>query len=218
MGKVIQRVDAPLVSCVLVRNMGNAVDDRVTHIHVRGCHINFGAEYPGPIRINSRLHFLKKLQILFHGTITAGAVFARLRQCAPVRADFIGAEIIDIGIALFDDPDRIFIHLVKVVGRIEKIISPVGAKPPDICLDGFDKFGFFLRRVGIIKTKMERSVILLSYGVVQQYGLGVPNVKITVGFRRKTCNHPVHTSVRKVLIDELFNKIFRVLFHKLSSS
>ena len=60
MCKIIHRVDAPGVTCSVMRHMCHTVDDRVTHIDIRRCHINFRTQNLFSILKFSVLHILKE--------------------------------------------------------------------------------------------------------------------------------------------------------------
>ena len=54
--------------------MGYTIDDRVTHVDIRGSHIDLGTEYLLSILIFAVFHIFKQLQIFLHGTVTVRAV------------------------------------------------------------------------------------------------------------------------------------------------
>ena len=59
MSEVVHRVDAPLVTGVVVCHMGNTVDNRITHIDIRRCHIDLRAENLLSVLVHTVLHILK---------------------------------------------------------------------------------------------------------------------------------------------------------------
>ena len=61
MGKIIHRIDAPLIACVVMTHTGHPVDNRITHVDIRGSHIDLGAEHLLSVLILSFLHLLKEL-------------------------------------------------------------------------------------------------------------------------------------------------------------
>ena len=61
MGEVVHGVDAPIVPGPVVVGAFDAVNHRVTHVHVGVCHVNFGAQYAVAIRVDAGLHLLKEL-------------------------------------------------------------------------------------------------------------------------------------------------------------
>ena len=61
MRKVIHGVDTPLVAGILVGEVRDAVDDRIPHVDVRGCHVNLCAEHALAVRILALSHLLEEL-------------------------------------------------------------------------------------------------------------------------------------------------------------
>ena len=57
--KIVHRIDAPFVSCIVVSHMRHAVQDRISHIDIRGCHVYPGTEYLFSIFVNAILHIFK---------------------------------------------------------------------------------------------------------------------------------------------------------------
>ena len=55
-GKVIARVDAPLVTGLMVMGVADAIEDRVTQVHVARGHVDLGAQRAGAIRELTCLH------------------------------------------------------------------------------------------------------------------------------------------------------------------
>ena len=78
MGKIVHRINAPLISGVVMVHVGNAVNDRVAHVHVAAGHVDLGAEHFLAILELSVFHPLKQIKILFHGTVPVRTLLARL--------------------------------------------------------------------------------------------------------------------------------------------
>ena len=70
---------------------------------------------------------MEEIEIFFHGTVSIRAVAARLGQRAAIFADLLGAYIVDICLALFDDMDGPIVELRDLVGGEENTIFKVGA-------------------------------------------------------------------------------------------
>ena len=140
MCKIIHRIDAPLVTRIMVCHMCHTIQDRITHIDIRGCHIDMGTQYLCAILVHAVFHIFKQLQIFFNASVTVWIFLTRLCQCSSVGADLICAQIGYICFALFDQFYRAFIHLIKIIGCKEETIFPVSPKPFDISLDGLYEF------------------------------------------------------------------------------
>ena len=78
----------------------------------------------------------------------------------------IGEELGYIGFPLLDQFLRTLIHPVKIVGCEKEPVLPVRAEPGNIFLDRFHELDLFLGRIGIVKTQVERSVILFCKSVI----------------------------------------------------
>ena len=161
MCKIVHRVDAPFITGIMVGHMRYTVDDRIAHIDIRGCHVNPGAEHFLSILVFSFLHLLKQTQILFHGSVTIGAVFSGLFQRTSVFTDLVCAQVTDKSLSFFDQLDGTLIHHVKVIGSKIQMFFIVGAQPFHVSFDGLYKFCILLRRIRIVKPQVEGSVIFL---------------------------------------------------------
>ena len=166
MSEVIHRIDTPCITGSVVSHMSNTIDDRVTHIHIRRCHVNLCTENLFSIGIFALFHFFKKLKVFFNRTVAVRAFFTRLCQSTTILADLVGGQVTDISFAFFDQLDCSFIHLTEIIGSEEKSVLPVSTEPFDICFDGFYKFTFFFCRVGIIKTHIKLTVVFFGKSVI----------------------------------------------------
>ena len=165
-GKVIHRVDAPFVTRIVMCHVGDAVDYGISHVHVRGSHVDLRAQHPASVGELPVFHPLKEVQIFFHAAVPPGTVFPRLRQRAAVRADLLGREVADEGFSLFDQGDGRFIHSVKVVRGKVQAVFPVRAEPGHIGLDRIHEFRALFGGIGVVKAKVKTAVILLRGPVV----------------------------------------------------
>ena len=215
MREVIHRVDAPFIPCILMRQMRDPVEDRVPHIDVGRGHIDLRAEHHRAVGILSRLHVPEESQAFLRIPVPVRVVSARLGQRAAVLADLIRAQAADIGEPLPDQQLRLLVHRVKVIGREEAAIPEISAQPPDILLDGLHKFALFLRGVRVVETQIEAAVVLLRDPGVEDDGLRVSDMKISVRFRRKTRTDFVVPSLLQIPVYDVLDEIsrFRLLSH-----
>ena len=214
MGKVVHGINAPLVSSVVMAHTGHTVDHRVSHIDVGGRHIDLGAEHLFPVLIHAVLHFLEELQVLLHRSVPVGAVFSRSVEISPVFPDLIGRKVADECLSFFDQMDCTLIHCIKVVRRKKQPVLKFRAQPFHVVYDGLHILRFFLRGVRIIKTEIEFSAVFLCQSRIQDNGLGMSDVEISVGLRWESRLDMVIYALRQVFIDFLFNKIFRNCFFR----
>ena len=215
MSKVIHWINAPGVAGSVVGHMSNTVDDRITHVHVRRCHIDLGTKNFFSIGIFAFFHFFKKLEIFFNRTVTVRALFSRICQSSTVLADLIGSQVTDISFSFFDQFDGCFIHLSKVIRSKEKSVLPVSTKPFDISFNRFYKFTFFFCRVCIIKTHIKLAVVFLGKSVIQKNGFGMSDMEVSIRLRWEAGVYGIINTLCKVFINDVFNKIFRngFVFH-----
>ena len=207
MGKVIHGINAPLIAGVMMRHAGHTVNHRVSHVDVGRCHVDFCTQHLLTVLVKTVLHIFKQRQIFLHGTIPVRAVLSGRIEVSPVFPDLLRRQITDIGLSFFDQLHRAFVHGVKIIGSKEQPVLEVGSQPFYICNDGFHIFGFFLRGIGIVKTEVEFSSILLCKTIVQKNGLGMSDMKIAVGLRREPGLDVVIYSLRQILVDFLFDEI-----------
>ncbi len=74
-GEVVHRVDAPLVTGLVVFSELNAVQHRIAHHDERRRHIDFGTQTRFTFFEATGTHFFKQRRVLFHATIAERAVF-----------------------------------------------------------------------------------------------------------------------------------------------
>src|SRR5271163_3837746 len=68
-------------------------------------------------------------------------------------AGLLGALIVNVSLAIFDQFDGPFVELVEIVGGIEKPV-PLVAEPVDVGLDRLYVFGFFLLGIGVVEAEI----------------------------------------------------------------
>ena len=88
-GKVVHRVNAPLVAGLMVFGELNAVQHRIAHHDKRRSHIDFRTQAGLTFFKATGTHFFEQRQVLFNATIAVRAVFTWLSQRATVFADFV---------------------------------------------------------------------------------------------------------------------------------
>ena len=215
MSKIIHGINAPFVSGPVVGHARHAVDHRVPHVDIRRSHVDLRPEYLFPVLICALAHLLKQPQVLIYRTLPVRAVFSGLGQGPPVCPDLLRRQVADICPAFLDQPDGAFIHLVKIIRREIQAVFPVRSQPSDVLHDGIHKLYLFLGGVCVVKPHIERAVVLPGQPVIQQYGFGMSDMQVAVGFRREPGTYMIVHSFRKVFINLLLYKILRynVVFH-----
>ena len=115
----------------------------------------------------------------------------RFRERSPIPSHLVSRQAIDIGEALLDEDDGKVIEPLEIVGGEKHVVAPVESKPADIFLNRLYVFRIFRRRVRIIHAEMTDPARLLAGNAeVEADRLGMPDMEIAVGFRRKTSDHP----------------------------
>ena len=210
-GKVVHRVDAPGVARVVVVVVGDAVNHRVTHVHVAAGHVNSGAEHSGTFGIVAAFHGLEECQILLHRGIAVGGGGAGSHQIAALLAHRLAVLQVHIGQAVLDEVYGALVVEIKDIGGPVQVLTPVETQPVDIFLDGVDEFDIFLAGVGVIKTQVTHRPevgIFLGKTEIQTDGLGVADVQITVRLRGETGNRYLAVTLGQVpgyhVADEVF--------------
>ena len=190
MGVIVHGIDAPGVAGAVVALMLDAVQDRVPHIQVGRGHVDLGPEGPGPVGKLAGPHPLKQVQVLRHRPVAKGAVGARLRQGAPVLPDLLRAQVAHIGLARRDQVQGILVQLLEIVRGEEQPVLPVEPHPPDVGQDGIHILHLFFAGVGVIEPEVADAVVIGGQAEVEADGLGVADVEVAVGLRRKARDHP----------------------------
>ncbi|MNN07532.1 hypothetical protein D3C81_1203590 [compost metagenome] len=175
MGKCIHRINAPFIAGVMMRRMHDAVDDRVSQIDVRRGHVDFGAQHLLPVLEFAGAHPFEQVEVLLDRAVAVGAVFTRLGQRPAQLADLVGAEIIHVGFALFDQQHRAFVHLLKIIRRKMQFF-PIEAQPFDVFLDRIDILYVFFHRVGVVESQVGASAKLVRQREVDPDRFGMPDM------------------------------------------
>ena len=114
-GEVVHRVDAPLVTGLVVFSELNAVQHRIAHHDERRRHIDFGTQTRFTFFEATGTHFFKQRQVLFHATIAERAVFTRLSQRTAVFTDFVSRQFVDVCQTFVNQFNRVGIQLIEIV-------------------------------------------------------------------------------------------------------
>ena len=217
MCKVIERINAPGIPRSMMGRMQHTINDRISHDHIRRSHIDLGAKHLFPILVLAFLHLLEKLQVLFDASVSIGTFLARMLQIATSIMDFLTRLVIDIRKTHADQLAGEFIQLRKIVRCIMDRFLPMEAKPLHILQNGIHILDLFLCRVRIIEADIRLPVILLSNAKIETDALHMPDVKVSIRFRRKTRQHPIIRidMICNIFIDFCFDKIrsFSFFFH-----
>ena len=134
MRKVIHRIYAPLVTCVVMGCMSYSVYNGISHIDVRRCHVYFCSKHLFAVCIFARFHLFKELQILLYASVSVRAFLARLFEGASVFSYLICVEVAYKRLALVYELYCAFVHFIEIV-RCPQAFVPFKAQPSYICFD-----------------------------------------------------------------------------------
>lgn len=166
----------------------HAVDDGVAEVHVGVGHVYLGTEHHGSFLYFAAVHLLEQLQVFFDGAVAVGAFHTRLGGGTFLFGYLFGSLFVDVGLAFLDEADGEVPQLLEVVRSIV-FVSPLVAQPLDILLDGLYIFHVFLGGVGVVETQVAYASVCGGDAEVKADGLGVSDVKVSVGLRREACLH-----------------------------
>ena len=148
--------------------MRHTVDHRITHVDIRGRHIDLGTQDLLAVLVFPVLHLFKEPQILLHRTVAVWAVLPGFLKSTTVFPDLVGRQVADECLPLPDQLDRTFIHHFKIIRRKIQVLLPVCAEPLHILLDRFHKLHILLGRIGVVEPQMKGSVIFLRQTRIQK--------------------------------------------------
>ena len=128
---VVHRVDAPRVAGAVVGGVPDAVDHRVAQVDVRRRHVDLRAQHARAVRELARPHPLEQVEVLLDRAVAVRALAARLGERPAVLADLVGRQVVDVGLAVADQAERVLVELLEVVRGVVEPVVPVEAEPAD---------------------------------------------------------------------------------------
>ena len=180
----------------------DAVHDRVAQVEVGRGHVDFGAQHAGAIGKLALAHALKQVEILLDAAVAVRTVLAGLGEGAAMLANLLGGEVIDVGLAGLDQLHGPLEELVEVVGGVAETI-PLEAEPAHVLLDGVHVLLLFLLGIGVVEAQVGEAAELVGQTEVEADGLGVADVQVAVGLRRKArLDDGVAVLLRLQILDE----------------
>ena len=188
-GEVVGGIDAPGITGARVRRVEDAIQHRVAHVDVARRHVDPGAQHPGAVGEFPGAHAAEQIQVLLRRPVAMRAVAAGLGQGAAVGADLVGGQVVDIRLA---GPDQVFGPIVKpleIIGGEVEMLAPVEAEPADVPLDGLDVLQLLLDGVGVVEAQVAAAAELPGDAEIQADRLGVADMEVPVGLRRKAGDH-----------------------------
>ena len=168
---IISRVDAPLISRVGVTSVPDTVGMRVLHVGVHVLHVNLKSQSAVSFLESTSSHLLKELQVLLNALVSVRTVDTLLSSFF----DLFSLLEANVSLVLFDELDSELVEFVKVVGRgsgLPRLVS----EPVDDILNVIDELVVLLARVGVIKSQVAVSIVLLGYREYESNSFSVSNM------------------------------------------
>src|SRR5579872_3163071 len=199
-GKIVHRVDGPLIAGAMMLGVNDAVHDGIAQVEIGRRHVDFGAERARTVGEFAVLHALKQFEIFADGTVPVGALLAGFGESAALFADFVGGQVADVRVSLIDQLDGPFIELLEIIGGIEDAVLEIAAEPADVLDDGIDVLGFFFFRIRIVETEVAFASEFRGEAEIEVDRLGVADVQVTIRLGRESRVHTAAVFVRLQII------------------
>ena len=213
---VVHWVDRPLIASLVMFDMANAINHRVTHVDIGRCHVDPGTQTMGAIRKFTCTHARKQIHILFHTAAAVRTLLARTREIAAIFARLLRRKAADIGLACTDQLQCKLVECIEIGRRIADLAAPGKSKPLNIGFDGIDELLTFLLWIGVIEAQIAAAIVCLCSAEIQTDGLGVTDMQEAIGFWWKTRLHsPRMLAALQVLLNNVANEVGR---HRRSSA
>src|SRR5690606_5059220 len=199
----VHGVDAPLIARAVVCGVPDPVQHRVAHVDVGRAHVDTSAQAQAAVRVFAVAHFAQQAQRFVGRAVSPGRIGARFGEGAAVGSDLVGGLFVDISMASLHQRFCELVHPREVVaGEVQVgfvLVLPIEAQPLHHVDDGVYVFGFFLLRVGVVEAQVAGAVVIARQPEIQADALGVADVQVAVGFRRKARTYAGRIRARPAL-------------------
>ena len=187
MSEVIHRVDHPIRTRPVVFDEFDAVDDRITQQHVIVGHVYPRAQHPTSFRVRSFLHFFKQPLVLLNGAIAKWTGCSGNSRRALLSGHLLGWLIVYIRLALSNQLLCKGIKLSEIITGVIFPSLPFEAEPSNIPSNRIHILDTLLLWVGIVESQIGDASVFSSQTETDTDGLGMPNVEVSVGLWRESC-------------------------------
>jgi len=206
--EVVHRIDLPPCAGAVMGGINNAVYNRVTHVHVRGGHINACPEHTTALFIRTLVHAIEEIEVLLNGAVAIRTGHTGLCCCAFLLRNCLGALVINISQAPFDEHNGKVPQFPEIVRGIIFTVLPGEPQPPDVLLDRINVFDILFCRISVIEAKVALAAVLPGHAEIEAYGLRMSYVEVPVWLGRETGMHPASIlPLAQILLNGLFNKM-----------
>ena len=173
----------------MVRRVPDAVEHGIAQVDVRGAHVDAGPQRHAAVGVQAFAHFLQQTKGFFCRAIAPGRVHARFSQGAAHLAHRLRVLLIDVSVSRPDQRLREAVHDPEIVAGEIQVLGlagfPVKTQPFHGLDDRVDVFLFFLFGVRVIKAQVADAAVVPCEAEIQADALGVSDVQVAVGLRRK---------------------------------
>ena len=152
-------------------------------------------------------HAAKQVEALFSRPVAPRAVPAGLGQGAAVLANFLGTELVDVGLAGLDQPDRAIIKVLEVVRRMKEPVLPVEPEPANVGLDRVDEVLLLFQRIRVVEAQVAAPAELLGDAEIQADRHRMPDMQVAVRLGREARDDLGVLATREVLRDDRADEI-----------
>src|SRR5262245_34600176 len=184
-GEVVARIDAPRGAGARMAPMQDAVEHRVAKIDVARRHVDLGPQHPRAIGKLARPHAPEQVEVLIHRSFAPWTVTAGLGQRAAIAPHLLLRLIVDVSLTGSDQVLGPGVELLEIIRGMIEVSSPVETEPAHIALDSVDILLLLFGRVGVVEAQMATTAEFLRHAEIETDRLGVADVEVSVGLRRK---------------------------------
>ena len=209
MGEVVHRVDAPLVALTVMLGVLDAVDGRVTHVHVGAGQIDLGTQGLFAFLELTGAHPAEQVEVLFRGAVAPRRRAGRLAGVGTtVLAHLLAGQVVHIGLALFNELFGVLVALVKVIAAVEDAAIGVGTQPVQVLDDAVDVLLALAGGVGVVQTQVELAAVLVGNRPVDVDGLGAADVQVAVRLGREAGMDLADLPFGQIGVNDVGQKVF----------
>ena len=209
MGEVVHRVDAPFVALTVMLGVLDAVDGRVTHVHVGAGQIDLGTQGLFAFLELTGAHPAEQVEVLFRGAVAPRRRAGRLAGVGTtVLAHLLAGQVVHIGLALFNELFGVLVALVKVIAAVENAAIGVGTQPVQVLDDAVDVLLALAGGVGVVQTQVELAAVLVGNGPVDVDGLGAADVQVAVRLGREAGMDLADLPFGQIGVNDVGQKVF----------
>ena len=217
-GPVVGRVDAPLVAGAVVVLAADPVHHRIAQVEVGRAHVDLRAQRARAVRELPHSHAPQEVEVLLGRAVAERRGCPRRRQRAAGPPHLVGALVVDERLSFAHELFGPVVEAIEVVGGVVRVLAPVEAEPADVLFDRLDELLLLLGRVGVVHPEMTAASVVAGDAEVEADRLGVADVEVAVGLRRKAGDHQRVPSGGKIGVDDLADEVGRTrLVHRVAA-